>query len=235
MITVAICDDEQYFLTHLRKSVEHYFSIQKQNVQIFEFDDGESLLSSRQIFDVILMDLKLPGKNGMEIIKQLRREKSKCQVIFITSYQEYALQAFQVDAVHYLLKPITDEHLFQALDRCVERMGNIDSKTLTITKGACTEIIFIKDILYCEVMDHRLYIHTKDMTYDYLGTLEELQKQLDDRFFRCHKSYLVNMDQVVSKQGDTATVTGGGQVLISRRKQQDFTQGLLKLVRKELL
>lgn len=235
MITVAICDDEKYFLAQLRKSTEHYFSTQKQHFQIFEFNDGESLLSSGQNFDIILMDLKLPGKNGMEIIKLLRREKSRCQVIFITSYQEYALQAFQVDAVHYLLKPITDENLYQALSRSLERMGKTDSKTLAITKGACTEIVFIKDILYCEVMDHRLYIHTKSMTYDYLGTLEELEKQLDDRFFRCHKSYIVNMEQVISRQGDSATVSGGGQVLISRRKQQDFTQSLLKLVRKELL
>ena len=235
MITVAICDDEQYFLAHLQKSVERYFSMQDQDIQIFEFANGESLLSSGQNFDVILMDLKLPGKNGMEIIKQLRREKSRCQVIFITSFQEYALQAFQVDAVHYLLKPITDENLYQALERSIERMGKTDSKTLTITKGACTEIIFIKDILYCEVMDHRLYIHTKDMIYDYLGTLEELQKQLDDRFFRCHKSYIVNMDKIVSRQGNAATVIGGGQVLISRKKQQDIAQRLLKFVRKELL
>ena len=128
MITVAICDDEQYFLAHLQKSVERYFSMQDQDIQIFEFANGESLLSSGQNFDVILMDLKLPGKNGMEIIKQLRREKSRCQVIFITSFQEYALQAFQVDAVHYLLKPITDENLYQALERSIERMGKPTQK-----------------------------------------------------------------------------------------------------------
>lgn len=235
MITVAVCDDEPYFLIHLRKSVEHYFSIQSQDIKIFEFDNGEALLSKGQDFDLILMDFKLPGKNGMEVIEQLRREKNKCQVIFITSYQEYALQAFHVDAVHYLLKPLSDEKLYEALERSMERMGKYDSKTLAITKGVCTEVVFLKDILYCEVLDHRLYIHTKSMTYDYLGTLEKLQKQLDSRFFRCHKSYIVNMNQIVSRQGDTATVAGGGQVLISRRRQQDFSQRLLNLVRKELL
>ncbi len=235
MITIAICDDEQYFLNHVRKSVQHYFSSHNQEIRLFEFDNGESLLASSQMFDLILMDLKLPGKNGMEVMEQLRSEKSKSQVIFITSYEEYALRAFHVDAVHYLLKPVTDQNLHEALERAIERMEKTDSKTLNITKGACTEIVFIKDILYCEVMDHRLYIHTQDLTYDYLGTLDELQKQLDSRFFRCHKSYIVNMDKVVSKQGDAAMVIGGGQVLISRRKQQDFTQRLLNLVRKELL
>ena len=212
MITVAICDDEPYFLVHLRKSVEHYFFIQKQEIQIFEFDNGESLLSSGQNFDMILMDLKLPGKNGLEIIQQLRREKCRCQVIFITSYQEYALQAFQVDAVHYLLKPITDENLYQALDRTIERMGKTDSKTLTITKGACTEIVFIKDILYCEVMDHRLYIHTKDTTYNYLGTLDELHKKLDSRFFRAGRALIVNL-KYIRRVTKTEVLLSDGTVL----------------------
>lgn len=109
-------------------------------------------------------------------------------------------------------------------------MEKNDSKTLAITRGNCTEIIFLKDILYCEVMDHRLYIHTESMTYDYLGTLYNLQKELDGRFFRCHKSYIINMNQVISKQSGVAIVAGGGQVLISRRKQQDFTQRLLNPV-----
>ena len=235
MITVAICDDEQYFLNQIRKSVQHYFSGHNQDIQIPEFDNGEALLSGGQGFDLILMDLKLPGRNGMEVIEQLRSENSKSQVIFVTSYEEYALQAFHVDAVHYLLKPVSDEKLHQALERALGRMGKNDWKTLAITKGSCTEVVSLKDILYCEAMDHRLYIHTKSMTYDYLGTLEELEKQLDSRFFRCHKSYIVNMNQVVGRQGDTATVSGGGQVLISRRRKQEFAQRLLNLVRKELL
>ena len=164
MITVAICDDEQYFLNHIRKNIQHYFSSHNQDIQIFEFVNGELLLSSNQMFDLILMDLKLPGINGMEVIEQLRSEKSRSQVIFITSYQEYALQAFQVDAVHYLLKPVSNEKLNQALERSIDRIKYNDSKTLAITKGTCTEIVFLKDILYCEVMDHRLYIHTKSIT-----------------------------------------------------------------------
>lgn len=235
MLTVAICDDERYFLENLRESVEQYFSARNLPIRVFGFGDGESLMVSGQRFDIILMDLKLPGQSGMEVIEKLRREKNGSQVIFITSYQEYAVQAFHVDAVHYLLKPVSDECLRQALDRSLERMGNNDAKTLAIEKGTCTEVVRLQDILYCEAMDHRIYIHTEAATYDYIGTLEKLQEHLDGRFFRCHKSYIVNMNQVVGRQGGTAEVVGGGQVLISRRKQQDFVQRLMKLVRRELL
>lgn len=235
MFTIAICDDEQFFLNSIRKKVGQYFTMHNLSHRISEFQDGESLLLSQQVYDIILMDLKLPGKNGMDVIGQLRKNKKESQVIFITAYQEYALQAFHVDAAHYLLKPVTDENLYEALGRSVERIRKYDTKTLSITKGKRTDIILLKDILYCEAMDHRIYIHTSAASYDYLGTLDELHKHLDSRFFRCHKSFIVNITQVVSSQGDTATVTGGGQVLISRRKQRDFTQELLSSLRRELL
>ena len=141
MVTVAICDDEQYFLDDLRKRVERYFSNHNLDTQIFEFGSGEALLSGGQNFNLVLMDLKLPGRNGMEIIGQMRSEKKKSQVIFITSYEEYALQAFHVNAVHYLLKPVSDEDLYQALERSLERMGKDDIKTITVTKGTCTDVI----------------------------------------------------------------------------------------------
>lgn len=235
MLTVAICDDEPYFIDGLRKSLEQYFSVRKIKVNLSVFMEAESMLSAGQGFDLILMDLKLPGMDGMEAIMQLRDEKQTSQVIFITSYQEYAIQAFDVDAVHYLLKPVSDQNLFRALDKSRERMAKNDCKTLTISKGSETQIILLRDILYCEAIDHKIYIHLQNISYDYFGTLENLQKKLDNRFFRCHKSYIVNLTHVVSRQGDIAMVSGGDQVLISRRKQQEFTHELLHFVRKELL
>lgn len=81
------------------------------------------------------MDLKLPGMDGMEAVTRLRREKQTSQVIFITSFEEYAVQAFDVDAVHYLLKPVSDEKLYRVLDKAMKRISKKDFKTLTISKG----------------------------------------------------------------------------------------------------
>lgn len=235
MLTVAICDDEQYFVDRLDKSLNQYFSIRKIEAESSAFTDAESLLSAGRDYDLILMDLKLPGVDGMEAITRLRERKQTSQMIFITSYQEYAIQAFDVDAVHYLLKPVTDENLYRALDKAMKRITKKDFKTLTISKGNETQIIRQRDILYCEVIDHKVYIHLPNISYDYFGTLENLQKQLDSRFFRCHKSYIVNLTHVVSRQGDTVTVSGGGRVFVSRRKQQEFAQELLRFVRKAVL
>lgn len=92
----------------------------------------------------------------------------------------------------------------------MERAAKNDCKTLTISKGNVTQVILQRDILYCGVMDHKIYIHLQTICYDYFGTLENVQKELGSRFFRCHKSYIVNLTYAVSRQGDTVTLSGGG-------------------------
>ena len=89
----------------------------------------------------------------------------------------------------------------------------------------------MSEILYCEVFDHRIIIHTLDESFRLFDTLDALEQRLDARFFRCHRSYLVNMDAVINKSDGYALVTGGHQVLIARRKQQEFTRRLLNACR----
>lgn len=235
MLTFALCDDEAYFLEKLQASVRRYLSAHGLEARILRFSSGEALLNTGEAYDILFMDLKLPGKSGIEVVKELRNNGNHTQVIFITSYQQYAFQAFHLDAIHYLLKPVSDVELFHALDKAFMWMAQKDGKALMISKGGSTQRIFIRDILYCEAIDHKIYIHTSAMNYDYFGTLETLAAQLDERFFRCHRSYIVNLHFVVSKERDTATVLGGDIILVSRRKQLELTHRLLDIFRKEAL
>lgn len=232
MLSIAICDDEVYFLDSLKKTVSRFFSDMGMSISVSSFETGEALLSFNSRFDIVIMDIKLPGKNGMEIIRELRGRNENCRVIFTTAYDEYALQAFDVDAVHYLLKPVSYESMASALRRSIEHMEEkIAPAPLTVVKGTKVDIIPLDNILYCEALEHRIYIHTLNAVYDYVGTLEQLQSRLDERFFRCHKSFVVNMEQVTGSRSGSATVSGGGQVLVSRRKQREFAERLLGLVR----
>lgn len=236
MLTLAICDDETYFLESLQSGVRGYLEKRELgNASIATFSSGEELLEAGRDFDIVLMDMKLPGKSGLEVVEQLRSEKKRCQIIFTTSYQEYAVQAFDLDAVHYLLKPVSEDKLFHALDKALKGAEDSSCRTLAISKGSCTQRVPIRDILYCEAMDHKIYIHTVSGDCDYFGTLDALQEKLDDSFFRCHRSYIVNLNFVISKDRDTAAVSGGDRVLVSRRKQQEFTQRLLEFFRNEVL
>ena len=232
MFLIAICEDETYLLEELRKKAEAYLKTRHYPAEIRTFTSGEDLLKEQRPFDLILLDLMLPGINGLETAKRL---SSKSRIIFITSYREYAVDAFEVEAVHYLLKPVPDERLYQAMDRALNRSKQEDDRTMALIKSGSTHILPIRDILYCEVFDHRVCIHTAQGNYEYSGTLDMLEGKLDGRFFRCHRSYLINMSHVVGQEKGTALVSNGNRVLISRRKQAEFMQRLLHNLKNEVI
>ena len=211
MITVSICEDESYFVSELKKMLDEYCSLREIHVSISTFS------------------------NGMEVIRHLRDLGSDSQVIFITAFQKYVFQAFDLDAVHYILKPVSEEKLFSAMDKAIKRVAANRGKTLLITSGTTASRVPLKDILYCEAMNHQITVHTLTEQVQFFGTLDAIEEKLDERFFRCHRSYIVNMDHVIDKQPGSAIMEGGDHILISRRKQQEFTQKLLEICRKGLI
>ncbi len=232
MIAVAICEDEKYILEKLYGKVEKYINRKRLTASIRTFASGEELLAEEADFDIILLDLMLPGIHGLEVARQISR---RSHIIFITSYRDYAVEAFDVHAVHYLMKPVTEERLFLALDRALNQMNHMDKRTLALVKGGKTQLIFNHDILYCEVFDHRVQIHTIQGTYDYSGTLDMLETRLDERFFRCHRSIVVNMNCVAGQEKGTAILTNGERIFISRRKQTEFMKRLLNFMKSEVI
>lgn len=232
MIIVAICEDERYILEELRKKVEKYINRKSLDASIKTFTSGEELLKAKKKFDIILLDLMLPGIDGLEVARQI---SCRSRIIFVTSYREYAVEAFDANAVHYLVKPVTEERLFLALDRAVNQTEQMDNQALTLIKSGKTQVIFIRDILYCEVFNHQVRIHTVHGTYDYFGTLDMLETKLDERFFRCHRSFVVNMSCVAGQEKGVAILTNGERIFISRRKQTDFIQRLLNFLKNEVI
>ena len=232
MIIVAICEDERYILEELRKKVEKYINRKSLDASIKTFTSGEELLKAKKKFDIILLDLMLPGIDGLEVARQI---SCRSRIIFVTSYREYAVEAFDANAVHYLVKPVTEERLFSALDRAVNQTEQMDNQALTLIKSGKTQVIFIRDILYCEVFNHQVRIHTVHGTYDYFGTLDMLETKLDERFFRCHRSFVVNMSCVAGQEKGVAILTNGERIFISRRKQTDFIQRVLNFLKNEVI
>jgi len=232
MIIVAICEDERYILEELRKKVEKYINRKSLDASIKTFTSGEELLKAKKKLDIILLDLMLPGIDGLEVARQI---SGRSRIIFVTSYREYAVEAFDANAVHYLVKPVTEERLFSALDRAVNQTEQMDNQALTLIKSGKTQVILIRDILYCEVFNHQVRIHTVHGTYDYFGTLDMLETKLDERFFRCHRSFVVNMNCVAGQEKGVAILINGERIFISRRKQADFMQKLLNFLKNEVI
>ncbi len=232
MDSLAICEDEGYMLEKLREMTESYGKSRGVKLRVRTFLSGEELMQAQETFDVLLLDLKLPGIGGVEAAKSFG---GRSQIIFVTAYREYALEAFDVGAVHYLVKPVSKERLFSALDRADERIRKAGEKAVTLMKKGVLFRVRMSEITYCEVFDHRCLIHTPDGCYEYSGTLDMLSQKLDKRFFRCHRSFLVNMDQVIRQEKGWAVLAGGEWVMVSRRRQQEFMQRLLGFLKDEVI
>ena len=232
-MTLVICEDVIHFAAHLNDIVTKYLQQKGLHAAISLYASGEDFLRSGITPDIILMDIKLPGQSGMDIMERLREAGCNSQVIFITAYQEYVFQAFDLDAIHYLEKPLNQSKFFSAMDKAWKRAVSDCGKALTINNRATVSRVRTKDIVYCEVFNHQTVIHTMTDEYHYFGTLDSLERELDHHFFRCHRSYLVNLDYVVDKEPGIAVLADGARVFISRRKQQEFTAKLLASFRRE--
>ena len=233
MLSIAICEDENYFSDHIRKLLDRYLKQKNMAASVRSYVRGEELLDADENPDIILMDIELPGINGMDIIGRLRKKGCSCQVIFITAYEKYVFQAFDVDAVHYLLKPVEEERFFSAMEKAVGRADLQGDRAILLMKQDLSTKVFIRDILYCEVFDHKIFIETICGRFSYIGTLGSLERQLSGDFFRCHRSYIVNMGHVMDWDGEVATMAGNGRIFVSRRKKPEFERRLLEVCRRE--
>ena len=228
MLHIAICEDEPYMASKLEQLLAAYLDQRALEAQIQCYPHGEALWAARTTVDLLLMDIKLPGQEGTEVVTGLRSLGLDCPVVFITAYPQYVFQAFDLDAVHYLLKPVEADRLFPALDKAFQRLLQAGCPALWLPQGAGGHKLLCKDILYGEALGHQVTIHTLEGIYPYPGTLDALQAALPAHFFRCHKSYLVNLHAVTGKEAGVAHVVGGGKVLLPRRRQRALGEKLLE-------
>ena len=133
---------------------------------------------------IIFLDIRLNGLSGMDVAKTLRQGGVKSAIIFITVLHEYVYDAFEVEASDFLLKPLNDSRFSRTMDRICNNLRHIDYKCLSlISKGNTCRLLRLKDIYYCEAINHRIEIHMNGIVHECTLKIKELSQQLDSRFF----------------------------------------------------
>ena len=233
MITFAICDDEPLMARELAGHLAGYMKEKSTtDYSVSSFSNGCALLESGGSFDVIFLDIQMEQPDGMETAKLLRQRGDHSLLIFVTVLKECVFDSFQVEAFDYLLKPLDSVRFKQTMNRVLRSLEQRAAEDIVIQRGTGCEVVLLSDIVYCEVLGRKIYLHKSDGTVsDYYDKLEDLERRVDGRFFKCHRSYLVNLDYVRGCQDGQVLLFQGERIPASRLRERELTQALLRYMK----
>ena len=191
---IAICDDMVQDAQYIASTVHKWAKKEDVTVDVYIFSSAESFLfhyAENKDFDILLLDIEMQTMNGVELAKRIRQENDAVQIIFITGYTDYIAEGYEVSALNYLMKPLSENKLFEVLNRAVLKIRK-NEKPLFLSLSRETVRIPIYEIKYLEVQQNYVTIHAKE-DYTVKKTLGEFEHELDERFYRTGRSFIVNL------------------------------------------
>lgn len=221
MIRIALVEDDASYREELMRFLKRYEQERSEKIHITTFTDGDEIVEGYSgEYDIILMDIVMKYMNGMVAAEHIREVDSEVVIIFITNTPQYAMKGYTVDALDYVLKPISYYAFSQRMDRALTRLRKKSRRYISISYRGGVKKLDVSQISFVEVRDHDLIYHTQDENYLSKGSLSELEEVLQPmHFFRCHKCYLVNLEYVESIENNDILVNGEVvQVSRSRKK-----------------
>lgn len=232
MLNIAICDDEKYMSDKIKKLVSGFFARKNIKIKTCQFTNGEELLKYNKNIDILFLDIQMEGTNGMEIAKKLRKHSFNGFLVFITVLAEMVFGAFEVQAYDYLVKPLNEKHFERTMERMLLSMQNSSEKSLLVKKGYENSIISFDNIISVEVIGRKIYLHlVSSEVVDFYGKIGELETKLGKNFFKCHRSFLINLKYLESYRNGTAYMEGGIQVPVSRLRGKEFSDIILQYMK----
>jgi DNA-binding LytR/AlgR family response regulator len=226
-LDIAVVDDEKAIREHICGLVEE----QQPESRIEAYATGEELLASGKRFDIVFLDIQMEGMNGIEAARNLREKNANLGVedtvlVFITGIKDYVFDAFDLYAFQYLLKPIDERKFAEVLEKAAREAAKkkerrvlfIKSRNLTLDQS---------EILYIESRAKKVEIHTVRQTIEIYAAMDELEGQLGDEFYRCHRAYIVNMDCITEYDSESITLTNGDRVYLTKKKYGEFVKAYM--------
>ena len=227
MIRIGIIEDEECYLSTMKSLLSRYQTEKKEQFQINCYSTCDGFLASGDFCDILFIDIILKDSiDGMTLANQIREKDKNVIIIFTTTMVQYAVKGYEVEALGYLVKPITYFTFCHFLDKAVNKLiSSIEIFVQCQNKDGFHKIP-ASDILYIEVKGHTLTIHTETNNYSMKGSISEMYDKLKPYHFElCNQCYLVNLKQVSSIEGSTVFVKGH-PLQISRPKKKSFYNAL---------
>lgn len=232
MLSIAVCDDELLDCLSIAGRIRGLMEEMQIPCSIELFRSGEELLNGLGRFDLIFLDILMSGMDGMETARKCRELAFEKMLVFLSSSRRYVFDAYDVEAFHYLVKPVEEEKLRNVLRRAVKKERNISGDFLVASRERQRRKVFLDSVLYFEIRGRRIEIREENGIFTYYERIGVLEEQLQGKgFFRCHKSYLINLRHVEAYNRQEAILDNGEKIMIARRRYEVFCQEMLSYMK----
>ncbi|MBD5470552.1 MAG: response regulator transcription factor [Lachnospiraceae bacterium] len=244
-MNITICDDDKKICELFEKKIKTVY----QSADVISFYDADELWNSakrnpKQAPDILLLDIQMNCMNGIDLARRLRSIGWKTILIFITAYADYVFDAFDVGAFHYLVKPVSDKKFEEVLQKAAEQLrqkwigiegtgeaGN-DERCITVKSNGVHTTVKAADIVYAEVFNRKVVLHTTAENIEYYGKLKSLEDELGEDFYRPHRAYLVNLKYVM-KYDRSVIYLQNGQVMMAKQNYAGFVKAHMAYMKRE--
>ena len=240
---IAFCDDDLSILNEISVLFDKYRVERNLDIRYAAFQSPLELLAEIEKgmrFDILLLDVIMPGENGIEAAREIRKFDTNVKIIFLTSSEEFAVQSYTVGAYFYQLKPIWEESFFRLMDVAVSECKKEQKQSLILRCKTGIARVELERLEYCEVIGRTVLFHMDNgKTLERAGSLDELWGQLSlyENFLRPHRSYLLNMDYIQTMSYKAIIMSDGTEIPLPRGKYSEFKDKYLEYVfnRKQVL
>lgn len=232
MLSIAVCDDEVIECCSMARKIKDILEEMKIPCIIRQFQSGRELLQALESFDIIFLDIIMQDLDGMKTAQIFRKKASDKILIFVSSSREYVFEAYDVEAFQYLLKPVDDRKLKSVLKKAVHKTEIRSQEFIIVSRERQKKKLFLDDIYYFEIKGRMVDVHGPEGIFTYYEQIRELENKLRDKgFFRCHKSYLINLKYVDGYNRQEVILENGEKIVIAKRRYDKFVQEVLKVMR----
>lgn len=227
----ALCDDDKYITEEIKKLLLEYAKDNRITIDIDEFESGEELLNSEKNYDIIVLDYQLGSTNGLTVAKELRKRNVLSSIIFLTSYPNFMIDAFEVNTFRFLLKPIDKSKFFKAIDDYIKIVDA--NYPITIIQNKELKKINSNEICYIEADGKYSNIHLSNKIMHCSKTLAGVTKLLPAYcFVKTHRAFVVNLHYIKSYSSDTVYLSNGESAFLSKNYQKSFQTSYMNFLEK---
>lgn len=231
--SIAIVDDVLQDREYIAGLVYLWAREKGHTVTLKTFPSSEAFLFAREESkktEMLLLDIEMGAMNGVELAKELRQvqKDTMLQLVFITGFPDFIAEGYEVDALHYLIKPVVPAKLFSVLDKAVTNLAKVE-KHLRVTYDRRMDFIPLSKIYYIEAQRQYVLIHAEDGEYRMKTSLAETKGALDEYFFQCQRSFLVNLRYVAQVKNNCVILKNGIEVPIGRGMAEKVGKEIIKL------